>query len=297
MYFWPARKHNCRADVILREKVATSICQFSGERMFTHESLESRRLFSGVRTINLLVPVTHTDVHGRPNVHVTSTGTLVIGGSSSSEDITVGTRRNGRIAVDFRRTNLGPGGGLFVYEFAFSASKVKRLDIGGSSGNDSIAVNVNLSGRSNVRGGGGDDTITVNGRRLTAYGGDGNDVLSSETRVRSVQPVTMGDSSGSTTIQVIDATYNTLYGDAGNDTLTSTGGEDSLIGGAGTDQLVTENAVEKHVGGLPALQQMTDVYTVTNRVSVDSLLEYKPTFESKEPIYTLYGSLDSTSFA
>jgi len=104
------------------------------------------------------------------------------------------------------------------------------LYVGGSDGNDTIAINAG--------GGSGSVAVAINGlnqgtfsalSRVVVYGGAGNDVISVQSNV------------------LLDAW---LFGGGGNDVLSAGRGNDVLAGGAGNDILAADRGFDLLIGGL-----------------------------------------------
>lgn len=100
----------------------------------------------------------------------------------------------------------------------FSTSGISRIIVDGAAGNDTITVTKAGTFRTVVSGGAGNDYITTGRGRDLLYGGDGNDTLVSGTAA------------------------DTIFGDNGNDVLNGLSGADSLNGGAGTDTTKADSA-------------------------------------------------------
>lgn len=265
-----------------------------------YEPLEKRRLLAATSPASVKV-----DPYGAPTIRLTRTGTLVVSGSAARETVKIGTRKNGRIAVDFFRTVIRvpvddtTSAGLFVYNFSFDARRVKRFDVGMAGGHDTIVAGTKLAGRSTLSGGAGDEVITTSGRRMILLGGSGDDTLTSEARARKEIPVFQGDIAGGVDrdpVTAIDATYNVLSGSDGNDTLRSTGGEDSVSGGAGNDTFFLKSSVKPISGTLPPLQYLSDVNYLDNRVSIAEPFEHQPIVDSIAPVNVRFSSFEASSF-
>lgn len=95
----------------------------------------------------------------------------------------------------------------------FPASQVRMVSITGGSGNDTITL-VDVTVRSFLDGGPGNDIISGGAGRDTIDGGDGDDVI-------------MGNGD-----------RDQLFGGAGNDTLSGGNRNDTLFGGPGADVLI-----------------------------------------------------------
>ncbi|MEA2707405.1 MAG: hypothetical protein QOF78_6 [Phycisphaerales bacterium] len=162
--------------------------------MLNCERLESRVLFA--LTIDL------ADGAVLP-FHVTSKGTLVVGGTRTgdfADTIHLRVAGSGAVTLDWNKL-LG-----------FELTNVKRIYVDMGSGDDRILVSTNARTPVAVLGGGGNDRIVVTGGPATLLGGNGHDVLIGEGRYSM-----------------------TFSGGRGNDRLFGSAGPDHFIGGAGSD--------------------------------------------------------------
>lgn len=100
----------------------------------------------------------------------------------------------------------------------FSTTGISRIIVDGAAGNDTITIIKAGTFRTVVSGGTGNDYLTTGRGRDLLYGGDGNDTLVSGTAA------------------------DTIYGDAGNDIINGLSGADSLNGGTGTDTTKLDSA-------------------------------------------------------
>lgn len=154
-------------------------------------------------------------------------------------------------SADFIET--GTGGGT-VYGNAGNdsvdvRSTVKGTTVFGGLGNDTIRSYENTSSEQEVRGNAGTDTIVYNfgtSGAVTVFGGD--DTVDSADGADSI--TIDGDDAGAGT-----AYSATVYGNAGNDTIsiTADGDNDSvaatIFGGLGNDSIITEQGADSVVGG------------------------------------------------
>lgn len=160
----------------------------------------------------------------------------------------------GAYVVTLTATRAGGASASVSQNVAVSASAVSAgsLLIGGGAGADDISVSREINGRVRVnvngqttwysltfgqiviRGGDGDDTITLNpnlGARAIAYGGRGNDIM----RTGAAGDILFGEE-GDDTLRGRDGA-DILIGGDGDDLLSGGDGNDILIGGAGEDRL------------------------------------------------------------
>jgi cyclophilin family peptidyl-prolyl cis-trans isomerase len=124
-------------------------------------------------------------------------------------------------------------------------TKNKALFIGGTQGNDKINVGIGTTGIA----------VTVNGNAvgqflptgfLYIWGYDGNDNIAVNSRLQSI--TSMYGGAGNDTLTG-GAGYTILVGGDGNDTLKGGANRSILIGGAGTDRLVGQGNDDVLVGG------------------------------------------------
>jgi Ca2+-binding RTX toxin-like protein len=134
-------------------------------------------------------------------------GTLIANGTSGNNKITV-SLVSGKLNV----VNDGATS-------SFTATSVKKINVYGLAGNDTITIGAGVIG-SGVDGGTGDDVISGGTGNDTLGGGDGNDRL--------------GGSDGSDWLKGGNGN-DVLSGNAGNDRLDGGAGGDVLMGGAGSD--------------------------------------------------------------
>lgn len=108
----------------------------------------------------------------------------------------------------------------------------RSVTIRGMGGNDTIAVNSNVTIRAVIYGGEGDDTLTASAINSSLYGGSGNDLLNG----RAGNDLIEGGEGADTLIG--DDGNDTLYGHDGNDLIDAGAGDDELYGNNGTDRLL-----------------------------------------------------------
>jgi RTX calcium-binding nonapeptide repeat (4 copies) len=106
--------------------------------------------------------------------------------------------------------------------WSFSLAQVKRVDVFGGAGNDTITGRGNVGVRLRLYGGGGDDTIYGAPGRDIIDGGAGDDHLYG----RGGNDVILGE-----------AGDDYIDGGAGNDVLSGGDGDDQVNGGPGTDAI------------------------------------------------------------
>lgn len=179
------------------------------DRQARIESVETRRLLS----------VTLND------------GTLRIIGTEAVENvIDVALNSTGQIVVTLNGT---------VSEHA--AEDVRRVAVHGRELNDTVTIG-QLNARVLAVGHGGNDTITVNGRRNIVDGGFGDDVLTGSAS----HDLIMGGP-GHDLINGL-AGNDILRGGGGNDTIYGGDGHDKIAGNRGNDQLFGEAGADIIVG-------------------------------------------------
>lgn len=205
------------------------------------EQLEPRRLFSAAAGDALWIGTAPTVPIGEapPIIHytnsvtgrVTARGTLVVRGTIYDDVIGVERTGEGRIVVSGRTLEQN-------VSFAFDASRVKRVLIASSDGDDRVGVARDIDLRCTLAGGGGND-ILGGSAGDTIIGGAGNDRLVAQPiapRVRGevVTPIFAREG------------HAVLTGGAGNDVLVAAE-IDTVSGGAGEDA-VTLHSFRSDVG-------------------------------------------------
>ena len=153
-------------------------------------------------------------------IDLSAKGTLVVRGSNSSDAIDLRIRKSdGRLIAQ-----------VGDVEQSFNPSKVKRINVYGYGGNDSITVESGVrgifadagAGNDTILGGDGDDTLVGNTGNDHIEGGAGNDSITSN---------------GGKDYVLGGVGDDTLAGNAGNDTLSGAAGDDQLFGGPGADAI------------------------------------------------------------
>jgi Ca2+-binding RTX toxin-like protein len=220
---------------------------------------------------------------------LTSTGTLVVGGTGESDTINV------------RREATKIYGKVNATVTSFNAESVLRIHVEGGSGNDRIGLH-EITRPATLNGGGGNDHLLGSAGHEVFNGGDGNDlmdgrlgadvfnggggfdVVSYESRTTGVVVSLDGESNdgapptsahpgerdnvkrdveGLVGSQGNDRIYgnelanhlngargnDTVYGGAGNDTLTGGYGEDLLYGQAGNDTFFAKDGARDRLLG------------------------------------------------
>lgn len=194
-------------------------------------------------------PVRVTSCTVSTNVTTTSvkskgTVTLTITGTTGADTIDCSAVTKGGVVIN------GRGGGDLITGTEFADSITDGAIGGGSSsnvfglgGNDIIRVgwgDATSYSSATVDAGPGDDQITANGGFVSAFGGDGNDLI----ELSSAYGAEADGGAGNDTITgpavAVDETacpgcFNTLNGGAGDDTIVGGAGRDEIGGGSGLD--------------------------------------------------------------
>lgn len=214
------------------------------------ENLERRSLLTTVAA------------EGSSFISLSSTGTLTVTGSKMAESITIDSIHRGKLRVSVEVRD----GTLPAHVREYSVNAVKRLRVYGANGADTIRVETDVRGNSQLWGGRGDDTIITHFDDTTLFGERGNDVLISDPAVALDQGV-LTDNTPYTQLG-IDETRNQLLGGPGADTLRSRGGEDSITGNSGNDRFEPLNSLEQaHIAPIPPDRYPTPEFKyVTTRV-------------------------------
>lgn len=97
-----------------------------------------------------------------------SSGTLIINGTSSDDDILVSESTAGTIQYD--------DGGT-ITDTGIASANVTKIDLRGLAGNDTLQVDAALTTIAVLRGSTGNDTLIAGGGNSTLYGETGDDVL------------------------------------------------------------------------------------------------------------------------
>ncbi|HYO07634.1 MAG TPA: hypothetical protein VER17_01555 [Tepidisphaeraceae bacterium] len=160
-------------------------------------------------------------VGGGPALGATlnSRGTLTVQTGAGSDDVSLGIRSDGRLAV--RRNGAAPR--------SFPLSRVKRINILTAGGNDRVTLGAGVRG-ARIDGGAGNDTINGSADTDVLIGGSGRDQLFGFD----------GDDllygGGGSDYLLGGAGRDELFGQAGADTLSGAGGNDRLVGGSEIDR-------------------------------------------------------------
>lgn len=201
--------------------------------MFIIESIERRRMFAaaaGSLTAASLPeaagPVATATLRPDGTLEVFGTpgrDTLVVNQDHRSPRIRVRAMLNGHLADDHEIGN-------------FRASDVKRIVVKGGNKDDRITIDVARAMPATIEGGTGNDRLVASGGNLHLVGGAGDDDLIANP-LRQPQPhdIIVLDDPGLAGHLWINPTANRLEGGAGQDTLSSVGGDDTVIGGSGDD--------------------------------------------------------------
>jgi Ca2+-binding RTX toxin-like protein len=230
--------------------------------MFTIEKVESRLLMAASTV----------------TAKLSSTGTLFISATDADETIYVTQSHGGgyAISVSGAALTLVDRNGLTSriqqarYRPLYDLARVKRISISGLGGNDEIRVATEKSIPLNVRGGAGNDRITLANARSTVFGDAGDDIihvagqsLTYTSPVYVDRPAGWGDtpllvSTSYPGIEkaksVLNATGIRVDAGDGNDIVFTRGTEDSVYGGAGEDKVIKMNELDVFNSDLPALQ-------------------------------------------
>jgi Ca2+-binding RTX toxin-like protein len=150
-------------------------------------------------------------------------GKLVLDAGSGDDNIRVSKGYNGGINVNVNGEN-----------HYFTAEDAKRLEIRGGSGNDRITVDANVRTGLTLKGGDGDDTIIGGSGNDRIFGGNGNDVLLG----RGGNDYINGGNGN-----------DLILGGRGNDTLVGGNGNDVIGGGRGNDSIYGGNGNDMMFGG------------------------------------------------
>ncbi len=143
-------------------------------------------------------------------------GLLRITGTTLSDQITV-RQSKGLISVAGQTIHTSAGNFKSI-----PAGQVRRIQILGLDGNDSITIAGTVTAPASLDGGAGNDKVSGGAGNDSITGGDGNDKLSGGTGNDSIWG---------------GAGYDRLDGGVGDDFLYGGGGIDSLTGGAGNNTL------------------------------------------------------------
>ena len=160
--------------------------------------------------------------------------------------------------------------------------------INGNAGNDAIATTAGTNaGQSEILGGQGVDTITVNGTMTntsvngnkgidtiilaavahagsTIYGGQGADLITSAS---TSDGVTLSGDKGADTI-VDGAADTTILGGDDNDTMTGGAGADTLTGGGGVNSFNNSTLTDSSISGNAGFDEITDFVTTGTSADV-----------------------------
>ena len=162
---------------------------------------------------------------GGPMATLSSKGTLRVIGSDGGDAIGLTVRhRDGRLVI-----RAAHDGDSLIRSFA--PRQVKRIQIFGRFGDDTLLVGPGVGRAAYLDGGAGNDSIT---------GGDGNDYLVGGTEDDLLiggggDDLLIGNAGDDRLLG--SAGNDTLFGNAGRDTLGGAGGHDWLFGGQGADHL------------------------------------------------------------
>lgn len=181
--------------------------------------------------------------------HVTSSGTLMITGTSADDRILVqlkGGKRSYGLIATLESANRGAETTSVSYQFDAKYFAVKRIRIAAGEGDDLIFVSgAELTRPVTVLGGEGNDVIQCS---LTGAahmdGGSGDDVVGA-TKWISVDS-TKNRIALDKAFSADGGAVNTILGGSGNDEL-SGDINDQIDGGAGTDQAVLLLSSSKHI--------------------------------------------------
>jgi Ca2+-binding RTX toxin-like protein len=244
------------------------------------ESLEGRRLMSAA-AFTSIVPLTLALQPVAVSATVTESGTLLIEGTTQNDSITVTTTKPNSVTtvvVHVIGGKIATGDSIFYVDattvkqdtlFAVDSALVKRIQIDGGAGNDSLSIQ-DIDRKGLLIGGKGNDNLFGGKQGDTLSGGDGNDVLEAavataesvvvtQNPVVTPKPVSTGGKlfipgTKKTTSEKLTLTNtfisggidegkdsaDLLQGGKGNDTLHSGNGPDTIDGGAGSDVLIAQ---------------------------------------------------------
>lgn len=180
--------------------------------------------------------------HGRQDIPLGGTGSLLINGTNQSD----------RVTLDFSRAT-SPNLAEIVFNGLESADRVTlsgvnrsfrgSLTIDGGDGNDSITVSSLIQTGVQLLGGDGNDTLVAGSGNDTVDGGAGRDDL----RGGAGNDLLRGGADNDTLSGGIGD--DTLGGGAGNDRLNGDNGNDALSGGEGNDSIYGGNGNDTLLGG------------------------------------------------
>jgi hypothetical protein len=207
------------------------------------------------------------------SIKLSKTGALTVVGTVSAEMITVASigAKGTRVAVEVKSAD-------HLTSRIFSRGDVKRLNVHSANGNDRIVVSLDVSGRTDLWGGRGDDTIITHSVRTRLFGEAGNDLLVSDPVVTTY---TNYHADGIIPIvHVIHRSRNFLFGADGEDVFRSRGGDDTIGGGGLADEkdrFEPINAVEyTNNSDLPEVPFITDVSFWPSRVTLGAIDSLAP---------------------
>jgi hypothetical protein len=184
----------------------------SADRPFSVEPLEARRMLHGFGGATVVLNGNVLEITGdkHPNI---------IELTKSGSDKVV-------LEIDGEQDPTNPAG--------YDLTVVQQIRVDGSSGNDQIIVDANLTVPCQLLGGKGNDTITAGSGDDTVDGGVGNDSIRG----------------GPGNDWLLGGTKNdVLFGEDGDDVINGGTGNDAFDGGAGDDMLQSDLRRETVTGG------------------------------------------------